>query len=125
MLVETPWLEAFGNFNPSRRTWLFGCFSLAAPATICAAFARRTISGQVSDQRGTPLKGAVVQLKNPVSRRIRSFMADAQGRYRFGGLDPNLEYELRATYRKVWSETKRVSRFDTQLTITIDLVISL
>jgi hypothetical protein len=127
MLKKTIDSEAIqpGGYFPSRRTWLLCCGALAAPLTILAAVAKRTVSGRVSDRRGTALKGAVVQLTNPVSRRIRSFMTDAQGNYRFGGLDPNLEYELRARYRGVWSEVKRVSIFDAKLSVEIDLVVPL
>ena len=72
----------------------------------------RSVKGLVTDQSEAPLAGAVVQLKNTKTLQVKSFIADDKGSYYFHGLDPNVDYELKAQHAGVASRTRTVSSFD-------------
>ena len=74
---------------------------------------------------GNPLKGAVVRLENAWSLRVRSYIVQGDGVYRFRGLLPNVDYELKAKYLGATSRKKRLDRFDSRGEIVIDLEIDL
>ena len=72
----------------------------------------RSVKGLVTDQGEQPLQSAVVQLKNTKTLQVKSFIADDKGSYYFHGLDPNVDYELKAQYKGVASRVRTVSSFD-------------
>lgn len=72
----------------------------------------RSVKGLVTDQAEQPLATAVVQLKNTKTLQVKSFIADDKGAYYFHGLDPNVDYELKAQFKGVASRTRTVSSFD-------------
>ena len=73
----------------------------------------RSVQGIVSDAQENPLAKAVVQLKNTKTLQVKSFYTDDKGAYRFFGLDPNQDYELRAEYGSA-SGVRTVSSFDSR-----------
>lgn len=106
-------------------------FMLAAAGVMTGGYAlsaqasRRAVRGTVTDQNGIPLKGAAVLLKNTWSLRVRSFITQKDGQYRFRGLESNVDYELRATYLGASSDSKRLGRFDSDQEAVIDLTIKI
>jgi hypothetical protein len=72
----------------------------------------RSVKGVVADERERPLPGAVVQLKNTKTLQVKSFIADENGAYYFHGLDPNIDYQLKARFENVESRTRTLSTFD-------------
>jgi hypothetical protein len=97
---------------------------------LCPVFAgaqslRRSVRGRVTDEAGIPLNGAVVRIKNAWSLRVRSYIVQGDGAYRFGGLLPNVDYELKAKYRGATSRKKRLDRFDSRREAVIDLKVDL
>ena len=85
--------------------------------------AQRVVSGKVTDAGGTPIKGAVVYLKDGRSLAVKSFFSDEQGGYRFGQLSPNTDYEVWAENNGKKSAVKTVSSFDSKSQFTINLKI--
>jgi hypothetical protein len=81
----------------------------------------RGVEGVVVDPKGAPVKGAVVQLKDARTLAVRSFFTQENGEYRFSGLSRDTDYELRATYQDLASDTKRLTIFDTRATARINL----
>jgi hypothetical protein len=81
----------------------------------------RTLSGVVKDESDHFVEGAVVQLKNRKTDEIRSFITLQDGAYRFNGLSPNIDYELRAASKGRVSGTKTVSVFDTRKKMIFNL----
>src|SRR5258708_5266410 len=63
----------------------------------------RMVQGIVTDSQDMPIVGAVVQLKNAKTLQVRSFITQDQGSYQFHGLDPNVDYALRAEYQSASS----------------------
>lgn len=81
----------------------------------------RTVTGVVSDHTGKPASGAVVLLKNNKTLQVRSYRTKDDGLYKFFGLSPNDDYELRAQLNGVSSASKTLSQFDGRKETKIDL----
>ena len=72
----------------------------------------RTVQGVVTDAVDAPIEGAVVQLKDTKSLQIRSYITKAGGQYQFHGLNPDVDYELRADHQGASSNSRTLSSFD-------------
>ncbi len=72
----------------------------------------RTVKGLVTDEAQKPIPQAVVQLKNTRTMDVKSYYTDAEGRFYFAGLDPNIDYEIKAKANGLREKTRRVSSFD-------------
>jgi hypothetical protein len=83
----------------------------------------RMVQGVVMDAQENPLVGAVVQLKNTKTLQIRSFITQDKGAYQFQGLDPNVDYALKAQYQGAWSSERTLSSFDSRKQPVINLKI--
>ena len=75
----------------------------------------RTVKGLVTTEAEDPIRGAVVQLKNTRTLVVKSFFTTPAGSYYFHGLDPNVDYELKAKYDEAASRTRTVSSFDDRM----------
>jgi hypothetical protein len=96
---------------------------LVAVATILAAQDRRSVEGIVSDSRGNPLEGAVVQIQDSKTLQIRSFVAQHGGEYRFNDLKPDVDYSLVARYHRKWGKAKTLSQFNSHKQAEINLTV--
>jgi len=74
----------------------------------------RSVQGIVTDPQENPLVKAVVQLKNTKNLQVKSFYTDEKGGYRFHGLDPDTDYELKAEYSGASSGPRTLSSFDSR-----------
>ena len=74
--------------------------------------APKNLTGQVVDKEGKGIAQAVVHLKNKKTLDVRTFISDAEGNYRFNGLNPEADYAVHAEYRGGSSATRTVSAFD-------------
>ena len=83
----------------------------------------RPVTGVVTDKSGNTLPGAIVQLENTRSLRVRSYLTRKDGKYQFSGLNDDIDYTLRAHYRRWWSNTKTLSRFNSSKSPVVNLVI--
>lgn len=92
-----------------------------------AAFAQkgesklRTVRGTVITKDENPAATAVVQLKNNRTQAVQTHITDDTGRYRFSGLDPNVDYEIHAEQGDFTSGTRTLSSFDSRKEIEITL----
>ena len=80
----------------------------------------RSVQGIVTDAGENPLAKAVVQLKNLKTLQVKSFYTDDQGGYRFHGLDPDQDYELKAEFGTATSGAKKVTSFDSRREVVIN-----
>ena len=83
----------------------------------------RTVHGLVLDKSESPISESVVFLKNTRTNIVRSFYTDANGNYRFSGLDPNVDYEVHAEKEGAKSTTRTISSFDSRKDINLNLKI--
>jgi hypothetical protein len=72
----------------------------------------RTVEGTVIDSAGKAVPRAIVQLKNVRTQQIRSFIAQDKGDFFFNGLNPDIDYEVRAEADGASSATKTLSSYD-------------
>jgi len=71
----------------------------------------KNFRGVVADQRGKPITGARITIRNMKDNTTRTATTDEMGAYLIRGLTPDVDYELRADFRGVLSEKKAVSAF--------------
>ncbi len=81
----------------------------------------RVIEGVVQDNRGAPVPGAIVLLKDTKTLQIRSYIAQHDGKYHFYGLSTDINYQVRAETGEMTSPTKLVSVFDSHKFIKVNL----
>ena len=86
--------------------------------------ARTTVAQGLPSAQDNPLVGAVVQLKNSKTLQVRSFITQENGVYQFHGLDPNVDYLLKADYEGASSPWKTLSSFDSRKQATMNLKIA-
>jgi hypothetical protein len=115
--------------HPRKIAWV--CLTLLLLAGLVAAqdskkekeSPLRSVKGNVADKSDSPLPGAVVFLKNTRTNAVRSTFADPDGNYRFSGLDPNADYEVRAEFEGAKSPVKTASSLDNRKEIVLNLKI--
>ncbi len=81
----------------------------------------RTVRGTVVDKDENPVAGSIVYLKNVKTLSVKTYIADEEGKYRFSGLDPNVDYELHAEKEDLTSGTRKISSFDSRKDIPVFL----
>lgn len=84
----------------------------------------RTVRGSVVDRDEQPLPSGVVYLKNLRTQDVRTHIADDEGRYRFSGLDPNVDYEIHAEKGGQVSARRTISNLDGRKEIVINLKVN-
>jgi hypothetical protein len=75
----------------------------------------------VIDRQDNPVPSAVVYLSNTRTRAVKTYIAGADGMYRFPALSPSIDYEVYAQYNGHKSDTKTVSQFDNRQQVNINL----
>jgi protocatechuate 3,4-dioxygenase beta subunit len=81
----------------------------------------RTVRGTVVDSSNRPMASAIVYLKNMRTLAVRTYISSSHGRYRFSGLDPNVDYKLHAEHNNLTSAIRTVSSYDSRQEIIIEL----
>jgi hypothetical protein len=81
----------------------------------------RAVGGVVRNAADEAVDGAVVQLKDTKSLKVRSYITKADGQYRFYGLSTNADYELRADFKGLSSGPKTLSVYDSRRQAVINL----
>lgn len=81
----------------------------------------RTVSGVITDDSHEPLKGAVVELEDPASHQIISFLTLGDGHYEFKRVDSHTDYNIWATFRGHKSTIRHISMFDDHLDKVINI----
>lgn len=83
----------------------------------------RVVSGVVVNPQEHPLRGAVVEMTDVQTGKQQAIYTQADGRYEFGGLNPNHDYHLQAKYKGLKSEVRTASSFDTRDHIVLNLTV--
>ena len=81
----------------------------------------RSVSGTVRSAKDAPVEGAVVQIKDTRTLRVRSYITKADGNYFFHGLGKNVDYELKAEFNDAASDKKTLSVYDSRQNPVINL----
>jgi hypothetical protein len=72
----------------------------------------RTVTGQVTDETGQVLEGAMVTLTDKVTNARTSFFTKKDGHYQFEELSFTKDYEVQARYKNFSSDARKLSQFD-------------
>lgn len=84
----------------------------------------RTVHGVVLDKGENAVASSIVYLLNTKTQAVRTYIANSAGRYRFSGLDPNVNYEIHAEHGDMTSSTRTISSFDSRRDIEMVLKLS-
>ena len=112
--------------NRSLRLCMAGLLFLTAAGVVMAQGSKkestlRTVRGVVMDKSDKPVENAVVFLKNLRTNLVLSHFTDAQGGFRFSGLDPNVDYEIHAEAGDQKSGLRSVTSLDSRNDMTLNL----
>jgi hypothetical protein len=83
----------------------------------------RIVDGRVNDKAGTAISGAIVYLKDIKTLSVTTFICGADGKFHFGHLSQNEDYELWAELNGKHSRTKHISSFNNQNKFEFSLAI--
>jgi hypothetical protein len=81
----------------------------------------RNVQGIVTLPDGSPVEGAVVQLKNMKTLQVKSFITQDKGSYQFQNLPTSIDFELLANYKEYASATRSLTVFDKRLDAIVNL----
>lgn len=84
---------------------------------------QRVLKGRVEDKSGTPIKGAIVYLRDGHTSAVKSAITVEDGTYRFVQLQQGVDYDVWAQSDEKKSKTKQISSFDSKNDLTITLTI--
>lgn len=107
--------------RPLHMLWVMPLVALLALAVDAQDRKPRTVRGVVVDRNENPAPRSVVYLKNRQTMMVRTYIADNEGRYRFSGLDPNVDYEIHAERDDMISAKRTISSLDSRQEIVIQL----
>jgi len=72
----------------------------------------RTVTGQVVDDTGQPLEGALVTLIDTKTKEKFEYFTKKDGRYKFEDLSFSVDYHLQAKWKTLVSEERKLSQYD-------------
>ena len=81
----------------------------------------RMVRGTVMDKQGRALASSVVYLHDQKTRAVKTQIADNEGRYRFSGMSPYVDYEIHAEHREGVSSVHRLSALHSKREVVRDL----
>ncbi len=100
---------------------------IAALAVLAFAHAQaqavRLVQGVVRNSDDQPQANAVVYLQDQKNLEVRTFIVQPDGRYRFGQMSPDVDYQLWAQFKGHKSKTRSISSFDSKKEFDFDLKI--
>ncbi len=83
----------------------------------------RIVTGVVLDEADDGIVGATVELTDLQTGEKLATYTKEGGRYQFSDLQPTHDYEVRANYKSLSSEVRKVSSFDNRNRIVLNLSI--
>jgi hypothetical protein len=83
----------------------------------------RVVEGTVQNSNDQPQENAVVYLQDQKSLEVKTYITGADGHYRFGQLNSDVDYQLWAEYKGHKSKTKSISSFDSKKQFSFQLKI--
>ncbi len=109
-----------------RLTQLLRPTVLVLALALCSASAAaqggtRVVKGQVLDENGKPVAGAVVHLNDKTTKKEVSVTTNKNGRYQFNSVKLRSDYRIYAEKAERRSRSRGISQMDTRTEIFIHL----
>jgi hypothetical protein len=103
--------------------WFFLVLAIwMGPAvTLFAQNQARVVQGSVFTTESQPQANAVVYLQDQKTLEVRTFITQTDGKYRFGQLSPDVDYQLWAEFQNKKSKNRAISSFDSKKQLYFDL----
>lgn len=98
-------------------------FIALAPIAVAQQAPARVVQGKVELGNGSPVKGAIVYLKNAKTLEVRTYISTDDGGFRFGQLNSDASYTVWAEYQSRKSKEKGISSFDNKKVFDLTLKI--
>jgi hypothetical protein len=97
----------------------------AGPLSFSQSLAQsmRVVQGRALNADSQSQQNAVVYLQDQKSLQVRTYITEADGRYRFGQLSSDVDYQLWAEFKGHKSKTRSISSFDSKKDLNFDLKI--
>ena len=106
-------------------------FEFAEDPTCPDNFSVRSLGGRSQSRKqesrgdrflpGRRTADAAVQLEDEVTLQVMSSITDRDGRFHFTGLNPDRDYQVRATKKGYWSNAHSISKFSSRAVETVHL----
>ena len=93
---------------------------LLSAGTVKAQSPAKSVEGRVLSASGVAVPGAIIYLQDEKTNIIKTFIATADGSYRFGQLPAGTDYVMWAEYKGEKTKKRAISSFDTKLDVTYD-----
>ncbi|MBM3737774.1 MAG: carboxypeptidase regulatory-like domain-containing protein [Acidobacteria bacterium] len=84
----------------------------------------RSVIGVVRNDGDGIVEGAIVQIKDTKTLKVRSYITLADGNYRFNGLSTNADYEITARFQDQESDRRTLSIYDSRKQAIINLKVA-
>ncbi len=100
------------GWNGTRPRTLLAALLLCALGAAAQPAAKRTVRGQVLDEKDKAVAGALVHLTNLSSKVRMSVVTDKEGRYQFNEVSRKFDFEATAEFEGRKARPRRLSQFD-------------
>jgi hypothetical protein len=101
---------------------LAACLAPASPVMAQSLAQQvRVVQGNVVTANSQPQANAVVYLQDQKTLEVRTFITQTDGRYRFGQLSSDVDYQLWAEFQTHKSKNRAISSFDSKKQFIFDL----
>jgi hypothetical protein len=81
----------------------------------------RVIEGRAVGSNDQPLQNAIVYLQDQKTMEVKTYITEADGKFRFGQLSSDVDYQVWAKYQNRKSKTKSISSFDSKKLFDFEL----
>jgi hypothetical protein len=85
---------------------------------------QRVVQGRVASANEQPLQNAIVYLEDQKSLEVQTFITGADGKFRFGQLSSDVDYDVWARYQNHKSKRKSISSFNDKMRFNFDLKVN-
>jgi hypothetical protein len=112
------------RFVPWLLLLLFACATMGPQGSAqSVGQSVRVVQGTVQNSSDQPQANAVVYLQDQKTLEVRTYITETDGRYRFGQLSSEVDYQLWAEFKGHKSKTRSISSFDSKKQFNFDLKI--
>jgi len=84
----------------------------------------RTVKGVVFDEAQNPIEGATVELADLQTNKVVDIYSQEDGSYKFIDIRFDHDYTIKAMFKGLSSETRKISMFETRSVLNFNLTLT-